>query len=368
MGTYEQTNMASPNLKEQYIYGSSRLGVLENGNRSYELTDHLGNVRAVVSEFKEVKAAYEYYAFGMGLAKIENGYRYGFNGQERDFETGNYATEYRIYDPKVAKWLSIDPMKQFINSLYSAYANNPIKLTDPNGAWIPEVKEETKQEKQEDGTMKDVKKGFLVAKMEEGDNAETLSKFLNIDKNKAEALFKEKDKDGYVKIPDEIADPINKAIQHVIDNPSSYDGWWLDHNYNCWASSIYTSQGRFPLENDISSNDKYDEGIKFTRRLLELDYVNVSDDPSKIKFGKTIIRIAQDKKSIMLFPYNATTHGAIYLGKSKDGTEYVWTKNGWENAPKVATLKETLDEYKSKVQGGGEKVNEGGYYNYVGDK
>lgn len=39
-------------------------------------------------------------------------------------------------------------------------------------------------------------------------------------------------------------------------------------------------------------------------------------------------------------------HGATYLGTSKNGTVYTWSKNGWEVTPKVQTQnKLTTDEY-----------------------
>jgi len=159
MSTYTTSSTSSLTLGEQYLYGSSRLGVLENGSRSYELTDHLGNVRAVVDEFKEVKAAYEYYAFGMSLAKYEGkAYRYGFNGKERDTEGmggggATYDYGYRIYNPQIAKFTSVDPLfkgyawytpYQFagnkpivavdLDGLEEAPSNNKIKKSDPNQA------------------------------------------------------------------------------------------------------------------------------------------------------------------------------------------------------------------------------------------
>lgn len=65
-------------------------------------------------------------------------YSYGFQGQERDDEekgAGNsYTTEYREYDSRLGKWLTIDPLIKPSESPYSAYANNPIWFIDPMGA------------------------------------------------------------------------------------------------------------------------------------------------------------------------------------------------------------------------------------------
>ncbi|GAL85782.1 Rhs family-like protein [Sporocytophaga myxococcoides] len=138
MSTYEIPSAGSLTLDEQYIYGSSRLGVLRNEVRSYELTDHLGNVRSVIGELRDVNnqvdvvSAMDYYPFGM-IAKSfnSNNYRYGYQSQEMDNEiygTGNaYSFEYRIHDPRIGRFLSIDPMfKDFSwNSPY-AFAENKV--------------------------------------------------------------------------------------------------------------------------------------------------------------------------------------------------------------------------------------------------
>jgi RHS repeat-associated protein len=66
-------------------------------------------------------------------------YRYGFNGKENDNEvkgTGNQQ-DYgmRIYDPRIGKFLSVDPLfKDFAwNSTYAFAENSPIKFIDLDG-------------------------------------------------------------------------------------------------------------------------------------------------------------------------------------------------------------------------------------------
>jgi RHS repeat-associated protein len=66
-------------------------------------------------------------------------YRYGFNGMEGDSEfkgQGNsYTTEFRQYDARLGRWLSLDPMEKKYPSFspYSAFNNNPIYFIDPKG-------------------------------------------------------------------------------------------------------------------------------------------------------------------------------------------------------------------------------------------
>ncbi len=70
---------------------------------------------------------------------VSRGYRYGFNGMEKDNEVkgaGNsYTTEFRQYDPRLGRWLSLDPLmsKYPHMSPYMSFNNNPIYFADPLG-------------------------------------------------------------------------------------------------------------------------------------------------------------------------------------------------------------------------------------------
>ncbi len=93
-----------------------------------------------------------------------NVYRYGFNGMEKDNEMkgdGNsYTTEFREYDPRISRWLSVDPLTKLnsYQSTYVAYDNNPIFYIDPAGADSEDPKEKvniyviTKNRKKQDGS------------------------------------------------------------------------------------------------------------------------------------------------------------------------------------------------------------------------
>ncbi len=64
-------------------------------------------------------------------------YRYGFNGMERDDEVkgeGNsYTTDYRFYDSRLGRWLSIDPVEHPFQSPFISMNNNPVNIYDPTG-------------------------------------------------------------------------------------------------------------------------------------------------------------------------------------------------------------------------------------------
>ena len=81
----------------------------------------------------------------------DKGYRYGFNSMEKDNEInvngGSYDFGARIYDSRLGRWLSLDPLiAKYPNvSAYVFSVNNPSIFIDPNGlkvvAMSPEAQE-----------------------------------------------------------------------------------------------------------------------------------------------------------------------------------------------------------------------------------
>ena len=82
-----------------------------------------------------------YYPFGMikeGMfAKSGEGYRYGFNGMERDNVTKGFgndlSTFFRGYDPRLGRWKSVDPVVHHWESPYVGFNNSPKWIVDPMG-------------------------------------------------------------------------------------------------------------------------------------------------------------------------------------------------------------------------------------------
>jgi RHS repeat-associated protein len=127
------------------------------GKQIFELSNHLGNVLATITDKKlqvstnnsstsyfeaEVQSVQDYYAFGMQMPgrKSSGGYRYGFNGKENDNEVKGEGNQQdygmRIYDGRIGKFLSVDPLfKSF--PWYTPYqfaGNTPIQAIDLDGA------------------------------------------------------------------------------------------------------------------------------------------------------------------------------------------------------------------------------------------
>jgi len=69
----------------------------------------------------------------------DKGYRFGFNSMEKDNEInvngGSYDFGARIYDSRLGRWLSLDPlMGEYVSqSPYSFAYNSPISFIDPDG-------------------------------------------------------------------------------------------------------------------------------------------------------------------------------------------------------------------------------------------
>lgn len=164
-------------LIEQDIFGSSRIGLSlpdkemimpvapllishTLGKKQYELNDWLGSVSTIVTDRKipvadittptvisfylaDVNRTESVYPFGMGIKTrnfVEfNDFRHGFNGQEKDDEIKSSGNSYdfgaRIYDPRLAKFFSVDPKtKEYTAwSPYLFAGNNPILFMDING-------------------------------------------------------------------------------------------------------------------------------------------------------------------------------------------------------------------------------------------
>lgn len=129
--------------QEYEVRGANgRLGVyLKPSNLyTYQLTDHLGNIRAVVAQTGAVQTASDYYPFGMVILSLGSTYRYGYQGQnsEADGETGWNNFLLRMYNPRLGRWVTLDPQNQFASG-YTGMANNPVIGTDPDGGFWEEL-------------------------------------------------------------------------------------------------------------------------------------------------------------------------------------------------------------------------------------
>ncbi|MCK5028602.1 MAG: hypothetical protein KAR57_03140 [Bacteroidales bacterium] len=131
------------------IYGDERLGLYNksytgNSQSIYELSDHLGNVRATfgndASNNIQLYSYTDYYPYGMaipGRQGTPGSYRFGYQGQfaEYDQETKTNQFEARLWDSRIGRWTSPDPAGQFY-SPYLGMGNIPNMAIDPDGRKI----------------------------------------------------------------------------------------------------------------------------------------------------------------------------------------------------------------------------------------
>jgi RHS repeat-associated protein len=137
------------------------------GLKNYEITDHLGNPRVIISDWRLEQYTFNklatppnishsglglmldpiemnnYYPFGMlksGMtANLGDSYRYGFNSYEKDDEIKGLGNSIdfgaRIYDPRLGRFKSIDPLGRLYpdRSHYLFAGNSPIAFIDKGG-------------------------------------------------------------------------------------------------------------------------------------------------------------------------------------------------------------------------------------------
>lgn len=143
MSVYETYIGSNTTLQTELpVYGNGRIGIYDRGSNKYiyEISDHLGNVRTTIRDnngVAEVLSFTDYYPHGSPMPGRNfsiSSYRFGYQGQEKDPETGFSNFELRQYDGRLGRWFNPDPLGQH-HSPYLAMGNNFTNIIDPTGGW-----------------------------------------------------------------------------------------------------------------------------------------------------------------------------------------------------------------------------------------
>jgi RHS repeat-associated protein len=121
--------------------GMNRLN-LDNysGGTGYLGKDILGSVRGITDEYGVMEERYEYDVFGVPYeGEMNRGMNLGYTGKPYDTVTGLYNYGYRDYAPEVARFTTVDPIRDGAN--WFAYVNNdPVNWVDLWGLEINFIK------------------------------------------------------------------------------------------------------------------------------------------------------------------------------------------------------------------------------------
>ena len=132
-----------------HVYRNGRLervcnpyGYWAKGTFHYHITDHQGNIRAIIAEDGTLEEINNYYPYGglMGAAGTMGVQPHKYGAKELDRENGLdlYDSHARWYDPLLARTTTQDPLAEKYRHLspYTWCAANPIRFTDPCGMII----------------------------------------------------------------------------------------------------------------------------------------------------------------------------------------------------------------------------------------
>jgi RHS repeat-associated protein len=302
-----------------------------------------------------IRTCSDYSPFGVELdgRTVSGGYRFGYQGSEKDDETkgnGNsYTTEFRQLDPRLGRWLSIDPLiaKFPWQSSYCAMDNAPMNANDPKGLkakWIP---------KYVDGKISLIK--------EKGDNAQTLVDFFKNDWDQMKKM-----------LPDDVYNDLSNKQKNGRLNEAVTDGF----GSNCKLNFFFLKDNVFSQSIRYANNQKnwgkngktYDckdfclKTILMEQPMLQSEplFGDKRDSRNLDKWGEVWSQrkeINHDEKdpvySKSMVPGKCFAywgiyydHAAVYFGTDSKGMNYWISKNGmFDSKPKLMSEEKLKQTY-----------------------
>ena len=403
MATYTMTDDANDYvyLDEFDIYGNSRLGVnnigkkmteltwsgssfsFTTGNKQYELTNHLGNVLATISDHKlpfssnvndgtvdyflaDITSSQDYYPFGMIMPERNwnsSTYRFGFQGQEQDNEIkgeGNSINfKYRVHDPRLGRFLSIDPLaaKYPWNSPYAFSENRVI-----DGIELEGLEWQTTHKWSDKASEDDLKRGYGDSwYSHKGETYEEMGRQLIPEDQKkylgklvidcADFQFRTLVKFAYTyKLSVHIADYKKENTKQTFDNDNySYtdeQGNTIPIEEGDWLT--FSQQ----IEKNYASSDLYSAYNKFTKPIYNpFPYAEGKVDPEGIDDLMNLWSVRRGDMIGFQYAKSGPYHNhAIYSAKillidHKYVIEYVVYQGNEENGGPIAVKTKTYRVY-----------------------
>jgi RHS repeat-associated protein len=126
-----------------YIYGPGDLPIEQINNSTGTITylhhDQAGSTRLLTGEKGEVTGAYTYDAYGNTIGHTGTATApLGYDGQYTSSDTGLIYLRNRVYDPKTAQFLTVDPLVSISGAPYNYAGDNPLTYGDAVGLlWTP---------------------------------------------------------------------------------------------------------------------------------------------------------------------------------------------------------------------------------------
>ena len=125
-------------VQEPSLYGEA-ISQERDGETRYYHYDGEGNTSELTDENENVTDTYEYSAFGEEIARNETTENpFGYKGALGYYTNGEMSDVYvraRTYQPRIARWLTIDPMRADVCTLFAYVANDPVNNADPTGCF-----------------------------------------------------------------------------------------------------------------------------------------------------------------------------------------------------------------------------------------
>ncbi len=350
------------------ILGTAKGSVSRRGMKFFELSNHLGNVLVTISDKKfeidakedgnvenykaDVVGANDYYPGGMLMpgrsVAAAGGYRFGFNGKENDNEIkglGNQiAFEARIYDPRIGRFLSVDPVIKSYESGYMAFAGNPIWFTDPDGR-------DTTRYYNNDGqlllTVGNGKAGYNRAMVVKDDKVKAMQEYANkyqAQLNSKSGITNNVAIDNYFKSYGDLYD-LNSFTKFYEDNKGKYSVVSMRGHLIDDMSSI-TVNGK-PVSKTFIKNLKGAEATAFVKRvggIFAVDVSSTASDNDAFQSSRPYSSDMENVTHIHLHPF--WNMNIEYKGKSKYGSFY-----GYEPAKGIRAGSITGDIQQNSTDG-----------------